>query len=103
MRNPFLWLCAFAFFAGAAIGFYGPAMAQTRCGDRAKIVSNLATKYGETRRSFGVQNGRGLVETFASVETGTWTIIASNAQGFACIIASGQGFGMENTKLEVPS
>jgi hypothetical protein len=74
----------------AALG--GPAGAQLVCGERKSIVAQLERKYGETRRSIGVQDGRGLVEVYASDKTGTWTILVTNTDGKSCLMAAGEGF-----------
>ena len=56
-----------------AIGLFGgSADAQALCGKRDDIVAQLEKKYGETRRSVGVQEGRGVVEVYASSSTGSW-------------------------------
>jgi hypothetical protein len=70
----------------------GPAGAQMVCGERKSVVAQLERKYGETRRSVGVQDGRGLVEVYASDNTGTWTILVTNTEGKACLMAAGEGF-----------
>lgn len=70
----------------------GTAGAQMVCGERKSVVAQLERKYGETRRSVGVQDGRGLVEVYASDKTGTWTILVTNTEGKACLMAAGEGF-----------
>ena len=62
----------------ASIGLGTAANAQMVCGQRDNIIAQLEKKYGETRRSVGFQRGRGVVEVYASVETGNWTM-ASNS------------------------
>ena len=54
------------------------ANAQSVCGARDSIIAQLKQKYGETRRSLGLQQGRGVVEIFASEETGSWTILVTD-------------------------
>ena len=68
------------------------AKAQAVCGKRADIVKQLMKKYGETRRSVGLQQGRGVVEVYASAETGSWTILITNARGLSCLMAAGEAF-----------
>ena len=86
-----------------ALGFLGlasaPAMAQAVCGKRSDIIRQLQKKYGETRRSVGVQQGRGVVEVYASSDTGSWTILITNARGLSCLMAAGEAFEalIENT------
>ena len=71
----------------------GLAAAQPQqCGARAQILEVLAERYGESRQSIGLTSQGAVVETFASAETGTWTITVTFPQGKMCLIASGQAF-----------
>lgn len=85
----------------AVIGFgvtgtMSPASAQTVCGKRDDIILQLEKKYGETRRSVGVQQGRGVVEVFASVKTGSWTILVTDPRGMSCLMAAGEAFEVDD-------
>ena len=71
------------------------ANAQMVCGTRDKIIAQLEKKYGETRRSLGLQQGRGVVEVYASEETGSWTILVTDARGKSCLMAAGEAFEIE--------
>lgn len=66
--------------------------AQTVCGKRDDIIQQLKVKYGETRRTMGVQQGRGVVEMYASAETGSWTILVTDPRGMTCLMAAGEAF-----------
>ncbi|MEM6662870.1 MAG: hypothetical protein AAF666_11920 [Pseudomonadota bacterium] len=80
------------------------ASAQTVCGKRDDIISQLQRKYGETRRSLGVQQGRGVVEIYASAETGSWTILVTDARGMSCLMAAGEAFEIESlAEVETPT
>lgn len=68
-----------------------PVAAATYCADRTDLVEQLERKYGETQRSVGLAQGRGLFEVFAS-ENGSWTILLTTPQGKSCLMAAGQGF-----------
>ena len=82
----------------------GDAAAQAVCGTRAAIVAELERKYGETRRSVGLQQGRGLVEVYASDSTGSWTILVTNTSGRACLIAAGNAYEAEAVpKADTPA
>lgn len=70
----------------------GAAAAQMVCGEREAIVAQLERKYGETRRSIGLQQGRGVVEVYASDKTGSWTILMTDTAGKACLMAAGEAF-----------
>ena len=62
------------------------------CANRDVIVERLSAKYGETRQSAGLNQNNGMVEIFASDETGTWTITVTMPNGVTCLVASGQAF-----------
>lgn len=63
-----------------------------QCGARAQILEILADRYGESRRSIGLTAQGAVVETYASAETGTWTITVTFPAGKMCLIASGQSY-----------
>ncbi len=46
----------------------------------------------------GLAEGRGVVELYASEETGSWTILMTRPQGIACLMAAGQAFQIEPVK-----
>ncbi len=86
-----------------AILLASSAASQTRnCGPHAVVVERLASGYGESRQSIGVSTDGTVVEVFASIETGSWTITVTQAGGATCLVASGQSFqvmaeGLPNT------
>lgn len=71
-----------------------PAAAQTaaNCAPREIVVERLASKYGESRQSMGLGANNAVIEVFASLETGTWTITVTSVHGMTCLVASGQAF-----------
>lgn len=70
-----------------------PAQGQPRtCADHNRVVERLAASYGETRQSIGIASDNTVVEVFASLETGTWTIVITRAGGPSCLVASGEAF-----------
>ena len=78
----------------AAVFLAAPAMAQGQqnCSSRDQVIERLATKYGESRQSIGMAPKGRVVEVFASLETGTWTITVTMPNGITCLVASGQSF-----------
>jgi hypothetical protein len=73
--------------------FAGSATAQSRnCGTHAAVVERLASGYGESRQSIGMGSDNNVVEVFASLETGTWTITVTQPGGPTCLVASGEAF-----------
>jgi len=69
------------------------ANAQTRnCAEHAMVVERLADGYGESRQSIGIAANNTVVEVFASIETGTWTIVVTQPGGPTCLVASGEAY-----------
>lgn len=76
------------------------AFAQQNCAPREQVVQQLAEKYGESRQSFGLAANNAVMEVFANLEGGSWTITVTMTNGITCMVASGQAF--ENT-TEAPA
>ncbi len=79
---------------GAALAFvvsFGisgePAYAQA-CSKHKDIVENLKNKYQEKQQGYGLIGGVAIMELFVS-DKGTWTIIITQQNGIACIVAAG--------------
>ncbi|MEL6767320.1 MAG: hypothetical protein AAFP17_09075 [Pseudomonadota bacterium] len=93
-----------ALVAGMAVSLGLPAApdaaAQGRmfCGKRDKIIADLARKYGETRRSYGLSPSQGVIEVYAS-ESGSWTILITRRDGMSCLIAAGEAYEAEQAAL----
>lgn len=62
------------------------------CGNRELVIERLTSKYGESRQSIGMAPKGRVVEVFASLETGTWTITVTMPNGITCLVASGQSY-----------
>lgn len=81
-----------------SLGFGIAILAQTAepqtpsCGEREKVTTALADKYGETRRAIGLARNNTIMEIYASNKTGTWTILVTLPNGKSCLIASGSSF-----------
>lgn len=99
MKRQFL---ALSLGVGALLLATQHVFAQTNrnCAERASVIDRLATKYGETRQSIGLGENNAVVEVFASLETGSWTITVTVASGMTCIVAAGQSF---ETLAEAPT
>ncbi len=75
-------------------------------GNIESVLERLTSKFGESRQSVGLGSNNTMIEVFASPETGTWTVLMSRADGFACVIASGTDWHQRDpgvTLLGVPS
>lgn len=79
---------------GALLASAGPAAPQSTgaCAMRQHVIARLATAYGETRQSIGLGANNQVVEVFASLETGTWTITVTTPSGLTCLVASGRAY-----------
>ena len=75
MKNKLL---ALSFGVGAMILAADSALARTNCHARDLVVTRLAERYGESRQSIGLAANNSVVEVFASLETGTWTITVTS-------------------------
>ena len=69
----------------------GSAMAQMVCGDRDKILKQLADGYAEAPIAMGVASNGKILEVLASV-TGSWTIIMTSPTGLSCAILVGEAW-----------
>ncbi|MDH3264833.1 MAG: hypothetical protein OEM24_12665, partial [Paracoccaceae bacterium] len=83
---------ALSFGFAALIAATDIAHAQSNCAQREVVVERLATGYGETRQSIGLAANNAVLEVFASLETGTWTILVTTPGGPTCLVASGGAF-----------
>lgn len=70
-----------------------PTLAQAvTCADHAALSERLAETWGESRQSIGLGTNGAVMEVFASLETGTWTIAMTQPGGPTCIVAAGEHF-----------
>ena len=72
------------------------------CAERSRVVQKLEQKFGETLRSLGLHRDDGLVEVYASEETGTWTILMTRPDGTTCLLAAGQRWEQDARPLRKP-
>ncbi len=88
MKKVFCLFVAIGMLFGAAA-----ASAQGQnCGQRGAVVERLAGQYGESRQSIMMAPQSRVVEVWASLETGTWTITVTLPSGMTCLVASGQSY-----------
>lgn len=89
---PVLVVAAALAAPGPAAAGSEPLAGASNCGERAQIIRQLEERYGETRRSVALAPNRGVVEVYASAETGTWTILLTLPTGITCLVAAGEAF-----------
>ena len=93
--------------AAIAIGLligtpYAEAQGRPACAERTLVVQRLADRYGETLQSMGLNQSNGVVEVYASEETGTWTILVTSPDGKTCLLAAGKMWEADATPLAKP-
>ena len=76
-------LAAVTLFSSVGVASAAP------CGSHDAVAKALTTKYKEARRIMGVVNAKAVMEIFMSPQ-GTWTVVVTDTNGVACIIATGQ-------------
>lgn len=90
-RLPLMMPVAAAICAALIAGT--PAAAQTRqCAERERVVERLAGTYGESRQSIGLAANNQVMEVFANLESGSWTVTVTLPSGMTCLVASGMAF-----------
>lgn len=87
-------LLALSLGVGAMVLATQHAFAQNNrnCAPRDRVIERLTNTFGETRQSIGLAANNGVIEVFASPETGSWTITVTMPSGVTCLIVSGQSF-----------
>jgi hypothetical protein len=89
-----------SFGIGAMLLAAQQAHAQTgNCAAHATVLERLAERYGETRQSIGLSSDNAVVEVFASMDTGSWTITVTKPGGLTCLVAAGQAYQYLNEPL----
>lgn len=87
--------------AGAVLAVvlsYAEAPAQQACAPRDVVVTQLEARFGETRQGAGLMPDQTVIEIFANVTTGTWTIIRALPDGISCLLAAGSDWQDDPTK-----
>ncbi len=65
-----------------------PVSAQTVCGERAKFLDMLGTKYLEQPVSMGLTSTGAVIEVLTSPK-GSWSILLTYPTGSTCMVAAG--------------
>ncbi|QYZ68184.1 hypothetical protein [Neotabrizicola shimadae] len=66
-------------------------IAEVICAPRAQMVARLSRLYGPQPAASGLRDTDTVVEVWASPR-GDWTLVQSNANGQACILAMGEAW-----------
>ena len=80
---------------GVAVCTLASPVAANNCGERDTVVERLETKFSEQLAMGGLQNTQrtqSVMEVWASVETGTFTVLLTDPNGISCIVAAGTDY-----------
>ncbi len=66
-----------------------------KCAQRDDLVSRLESKYSEKLSARGLQSEKSMIEVFASVTSGTFTVLLTNPQGVSCVVGAGTNWHIE--------
>lgn len=87
----------------AAFLMPAPAYAQAACAPRADLLAMLREKYGETRAHAAATNSGALVEVTVNEADQTWSLVLTRPDGWACLVAAGEGWRALKPVAEEPS
>ncbi len=59
-----------------------------QCGPHGSMITMLAARYLEAQKAIGIVSRSHVMEVYVSA-AGSWTILVTSAEGYACILASG--------------
>jgi hypothetical protein len=71
---------------------------QVPCSAYTEIARQLGDRYEEAPVSLGLQSNGNLLQVFASPTNGTWTIVSTAPDGFACVMAVGENWELVKAK-----
>lgn len=75
-----------------------PAHAQQQCADLPEFLALLASNYQEAPRVSALAGGDALLIITAG-DNGTWTALMVQANGLACMVASGVNFEVQDAPI----
>ena len=74
-----------------------PAFAEPQCANVADALTNLAANYGESPRVTALMAGGNML-IITAAPAGGWTALEIKPGGEACIVAAGDGFGIQDAE-----
>jgi hypothetical protein len=98
MRRPILGAtCVSLFLMASALG----AFSQTGgCAETGEVESQLKNKFGEIEFGIGVSDSHAF-KFFHNPKSKTWTVVAIQPNGIACIIAAGESLELSRSAESV--
>ena len=88
------WLIPLLFIATPVF-----AQEQPRCAPREIVLERLNDMFSESRRSIMVTGGQ-IVEIFANLESGSWSLIMTRPDGITCMIGAGNSYEETDDDLQ---
>ncbi len=93
------WL-ALAFWVVVPLLITSVANGQMLCVDRTEMLNRLASQYDEELIEVKMIEEHGLLEVLRSPRSGTWTLLLTKPGGITCVLATGEGLGIDEDLLE---
>ena len=63
------------------------------CYETQQLEQLLRDNYQESRQAIGMVNdNQGIVQVFVNPDTGTWTLVATGANGVSCVAVAGDNW-----------
>jgi len=78
-----------AFIVGLLLSAQGVLAQVIPCNDREVIADNLTNNFDEHRLGAGMRSETIIVEVWASLESGTFTVLFTDVTGLSCVLATG--------------
>jgi hypothetical protein len=69
-----------------------PALAQQNCTTRENATATLTERYGEARQSVALDQQGRMVEVWADLDGGGWTLLVTAPGGPTCLVAAGTNY-----------
>ena len=70
------------------------------CAERSKVVEQLQDVYSEQLTGRGLQTAQSMIEVWASPDSGSFTVLVTDAQGISCVVATGTNWFLEKDQIE---
>jgi hypothetical protein len=81
----------------------GASAEEMQCAQRQAFVEKLSSVFHETQEAVGVINGQTILEIFISPQGKTWTVIATGADGYSCLLYSGKDWQQDDSATALPT
>lgn len=98
MKTLTRWIssCLIAFLTICGLLLSSSAWGQGACAPRAAMIERAKVEFGEVPVVAGLERGGLAMEVLASPE-GSWTMLAVNPMGLACVVATGTAWRAADT------